>query len=217
MKILIVEDDPSLRTALCKGFAKLGYAADAATDGEEALELYFSAPYDAVVLDLNLPRLDGLDVLRAIRQEDPDIKVVILSARNAVDDRILGLDGGASDYLGKPFSFRELEARVRALMRRRFAQQETVLRFGPVRVDTATKTAYSEGEAVALSRKEYGILECLCLHRGETMPAARIIAHVWAEDTDTAYNAFKVHLTSLRKKLPGLAIVTVRGQGYYVE
>src|SRR5690606_19624254 len=121
VKLLIVDDELSLQKALCKGFAKLGYAVDAAADGEEALERYYSSFYDVIVLDLNLPKLDGIEVLKEIRKEDPETRIIILSARSEVEDKVLGLDLGANDYLAKPFHFRELEARVRALLRRDFS------------------------------------------------------------------------------------------------
>ena len=132
MKLLIVEDELQLQKALAKGFRKLGYTADAADDGEQALDLYFSNQYNLVILDLNLPKIDGLDVLREIRNENKEMPVLILSARNEVNDRINGLDTGANDYLVKPFHFGELEARVRALLRRDFKTAETVIICGDV-------------------------------------------------------------------------------------
>lgn len=217
MKVLIVEDERTLNLALQRGFSKLGYAVDAAFDGEEALEKYFGAAYDAVVLDLNLPRLDGLSLLAEIRRDSREAKVIILSARNEIDDRILGLDSGANDYLGKPFSFRELEARVRALIRRGFAQGEARIDAGGVSLDTAMKRVTYDGVEVPLTKKEYGILEYLMHSRGKVVSPSTLVEHVWEGESDAGYASLKVHLNALRRKLPGLTIGNLRGQGYYVE
>lgn len=158
MKLLIVEDELSLQGALCKGFNKLGYAVDSASDGEEALELYYSSFYDAIILDLNLPKLDGIDVLREIRKEDSKTKIIILSARSEVEDKILGLDMGANDYLAKPFHFRELDARVRALLRRDFSVMSPEITVSGLTVDTSLKKAFYQGREIPLTKKEYGIL-----------------------------------------------------------
>jgi len=145
IKLLVVEDEAALRGALARGFLKLGYAVDAAEDGEQALELYFSNQYNLVVLDLNLPVIDGLQLLAEIRAENKDIPVLILSARGEVGDKIAGLDLGANDYLAKPFHFRELEARVRALLRRDFKTADTVITHGDVRLDTSLRKVASVG------------------------------------------------------------------------
>ncbi|MDL2318650.1 response regulator transcription factor [Eubacteriales bacterium OttesenSCG-928-A19] len=217
MKLLIIEDEETLRKALQKGFVKLGYAVDTASDGEAALEQYYSAAYDAIILDLNLPKLDGLSVLGEIRKDSPDAKVLILSARNEIDDRIIGLDQGANDYLGKPFAFRELEARVRALIRRAFTQGETCISHGTLTLDTALKKVCDARGEIALTRKEYGILEYLLRNRGTIVSAAALIEHVWEGEGDAGYGSLRVHVGALRKKLPELSICNARGQGYYVE
>ncbi len=217
MKLLIVEDEDSLRKALVKGFEKSGYAVDEAKDGDEAVDCFFSAHYDVVVLDLNLPGKDGIDVLREIRQEDEFINVLILSARSEVEDKIVGLDSGANDYLAKPFSFKELHARVRALARRDYSDKGSVIESGPVVLDMSLKRVLYENQTVPLTKKEYGILEYLMVNRGKIVRGEDLIEHVWDSDADAFSNAFKVHLTSLRKKLPKGFIRTVRGEGYYVE
>lgn len=217
MRLLIVEDEKSLLKALKKGFEKSGYAVDSALDGEEALERFFSAYYDGIVLDLNLPKMDGLDVLREIRKEDADIAVLILSARSEVEDRIKGLDEGANDYLGKPFSFMELKARMRALLRRDYTSKNTEIIIGDVTLNTALKQVSVNDETIDLTKKEYGILEYLMVHAGQVISAQTLIEHVWDNEANPFSNAFKVHIAKLRKKLPVGFIETKRGEGYYVN
>lgn len=217
MRLLIVEDEETLCKALQKGFAKLGYAVDMASDGEAALEKYYGAAYDAIILDLNLPKIDGLSVLREIRRDSQRAKVLILSARNEIGDRVDGLDLGANDYLGKPFAFRELEARVRALIRHSFAQGETHIEYGGLTLDTALKKAHNEAGEIPLTRKEYSILEYLLRNRGALVSASALVEHVWAGEGDAGFGSLKVHVGALRKKLPEVPICNVRGQGYYVE
>ena len=217
MKLLIIEDEKPLQTALLKGFQKLEYIVDTASDGEAALELFFSNTYSLVVLDLNLPKLDGMDVLREIRMENKDLPVLILSARSELADKIAGFDEGANDYLAKPFHFSELEARVRALLRRRFKTADTVIEIGEVRIDTAGKRLFVSESEISLSRKEYGIVEYLCLRRGEAVRPAELIEHVWESEADDVLNSLRVHMSNLRKKLPDMSIQNARGRGYYVE
>jgi len=217
MKLLIVEDEMSLQTALCKGFRKLGYTVDAASDGEEAVELFYSNIYALVVLDLNLPKLDGLEVLKQVRIECNKIPVIILSARSAVEDKIVGLDEGANDYLAKPFHFMELEARVRALLRRNFKTSDTVIEIENVKIDTAVKKLFVCGEEINLAKKEYSIVEYLLLRKGEVIAPSELISHIWESDSEDIFNSLKVHLSTLRKKLPADFIKNKRGQGYYVE
>jgi len=217
MRLLVVEDDVSLQKALCKGFRKLGYIVDAASNGEDALNLFFSNIYGLIVLDLNLPKLQGMDVLKEIRTENKDVPVLILSAKNELESKIEGLDGGANDYLAKPFYFAELEARIRALLRRDFKTNDTVVEIGNVKVDTVGKKLIVSGKEVELTKKEYGIIEYLCLRQGKTVTATEIIEAVWESETEDANDSFKVHLCKLRKKLPEGFIKNIRGQGYYVE
>ncbi|RJG26531.1 response regulator transcription factor [Paenibacillus thiaminolyticus] len=217
MKLLIVEDEVNILKALKKGFTKLGYAVDTAEDGEQALELFYSNMYDLVVLDLNLPRMDGIEVLAEIRREDKTIHIIILSARAEVKDKIVGLDVGANDYLSKPFHFAELEARIRALLRRKFETTDTVIVCSDVKIDTATKKVFVKENAINLSRKEYAILEYLMMNKGRIVSNEELIEHIWESQADTYTNAFKVHIHGLRKKLPVNLIRNLRGEGYYVE
>lgn len=221
MKILVVEDDLSLQRAISTGLRKFGYAVDAVSDGEEALRNCEVNEYDAIVLDLNLPRMDGVDVLKEIRKHNQEIKVLILSARSEVEDKISGLDAGANDYMAKPFHFRELEARLRALLRRQFIQTNTLMTCGELTLDTALKVVHVRQTRVDLTRKEYGILEYLMLNRAKVLSAGEIIEHVWDSSADLFSNSFKVHINSLKKKLAVHSgdreyIRNTRGHGYYL-
>ena len=217
MKLLIIEDEPALQRALAKGFQRLGYTIDASGDGELALALYFENHYNLVLLDLNLPKIDGLEILREIRRENKDLPVLVLSARSEVQDKILGLDRGANDYLAKPFHFDELEARVRALLRRDFKTTDTVITCGSVKLDSALKKAYHNDSEIQLTKKEYGIFEYLMLNKGRTISGEELIEAVWESDADIFSNAFKVHINAIRKKLPRDFLKNAKGQGYYVE
>lgn len=221
MRILLVEDEKLLSDMIKKGLKNGGYAVDAVYDGEEALYQYEVNEYDLIVLDLNLPKVDGLDVLRKIRAADDKVKILILSARTKVEDRILGLDEGANDYLIKPFDFGELEARIRGLMRREFVQVPPTLNFRDLRVDTNAKKAVIGSTTVSLTRKEYGILEYLLLHKNQVISAEKLTEHVWDNDFDPFSNTFRYHIHSLKKKLNMVSgtdyIKTVHGQGYIIE
>ncbi|MBS6195556.1 MAG: response regulator transcription factor [Clostridiales bacterium] len=221
MRILLVEDEKMLSGYIAKGLSNSGYAVDVAYDGEEALYEYEVNDYDLLVLDLNLPKKDGLEVLREIRQKDADIKVIILSARSTVEDRITGLDEGANDYLVKPFDFGELEARIRSLLRREFSQMPTVLEMGLLTVDTKSKSVAFGDVRINLTRKEYGILEYLMQHKNQVVSAEELTEHVWNNEFDPFSNTFRYHIHSLKKKLNTASqmdyIKTVRGQGYIME
>jgi DNA-binding response OmpR family regulator len=190
---------------------------DSAFDGEEALDLFFSNVYDLVVLDLNLPKLDGMEVLKEIRIDNKEIPVLILSARTEVENKISGLDEGANDYLAKPFHFGELEARVRALLRRNFKTSDTVIESGDVKIDTAAKRIYVSDVEINFNKKEYGIIEYLFLHRGKAVSTAELVEHIWESEAEDSFNSLKVRLSALRKKLPDGFIKNTRGQGYHVE
>lgn len=217
MKILIIEDEKDVLNALKKGFIKCSYAVDTACDGEEALENYYSNFYDLIILDLNLPKIDGIEVLKEIRLENKEINVIILSARSEIEDKIIGLDLGANDYVAKPFHFAELEARTRALLRRDFCIKDTIIQINNLRLDTALKKVFYNSSEISLTKKEYAILEYLILNRGKVVSAEKLIEHIWESDTDNFSNSFKVHIYSLRKKLPENVIHSTRGLGYYVE
>lgn len=221
MRILVVEDEKMLSGYLVKGLTNRGYAVDAVYDGESALDEYSVNDYDLIVLDLNLPKKDGIEVLQEIRRTDTDIKIIILSARSKIDDRIAGLDEGANDYLIKPFDFGELEARIRSLLRREFSQVPVVLTMGELQVDTRSKQVACQGHEIALTRKEYGILEYLMMYKGQVVSAEEITEHVWNNEFDPFSNTFRYHIHSLKKKLNsavrGDYIKTVRRQGYRME
>ncbi|MEG1427855.1 MAG: response regulator transcription factor, partial [Oscillospiraceae bacterium] len=179
MKLLIIEDEVDLAKALQRGFKKSGFASDFAVDGAEGYELYLINEYDLIILDLNLPTMDGIEILEKIRSADKLQRVIILSARSAIEDRIAGLDLGANDYLAKPFDFGELNARVRSLLRRSFIQEGTVVCCGDLCIHTDRKAVTIGAKKIETTAKEYGLLEYLILHAGETISAEELIEHVW--------------------------------------
>lgn len=221
MRILLVEDEKTLSDMIAKGLRNTGYAVDTVYDGEDALFQYEVNEYDLIILDLNLPKVDGLDVLRKIREMDSEIKILILSARTKIGDRILGLDEGANDYLIKPFDFGELAARIRGLLRRKFVQAPSILDLNDLRVDTKAKKVMIADTVIVLTRKEYGILEYLLLHKNSVISAEELTEHVWDSEFDPFSNTFRYHIHSLKKKLSMVSgteyIKTVYGQGYIME
>ena len=221
MRILLVEDEEMLSGIVAKGLRTAGYAVDTALDGEEALYQYEVNDYDLIVLDLNLPLIDGIEVLQKIRETDHTTKILILSARSEVDDRILGLDKGANDYLIKPFDFGELEARIRNLLRREFVQMPAILKADEITVDTKLKKAECNGHPLNLPRKEYAILEYLVIHKNEVISSEQLVEHIWDNEFDPFSNALRYHISSLKKKLGEVSekelIKTIRGQGYVIE
>ena len=221
LRILLVEDEKKLSNSIVKGLTNAGYAVDAAYDGEEALYEYEVNEYDLIILDLNLPKKDGIDVLREIREKDNEMKILILSARTKIDDRILGLDEGANDYLIKPFDFGELKARIRNLLRRDFVQKPQDLTLNGLTVDTKAKRVLYHTQEIALTRKEYGILEYLMLHKNQIISAETLTEHVWNNEFDPFSNSFRYHIHSLKKKISAASgldfIKTVWGQGYIIE
>lgn len=214
MKLLVIEDERDLLTAVAHGLKKKGYAVDCASDGEEGLYLIEVNQYDLVVLDLNLPKIDGLTVLEEIRKQDKQLRVLILSARSSVEERIEGLDTGANDYLIKPFHFEELDARIRNLLRRSFIQKDVCLRCGCVTLDTASRIAYEGSRILTLTKTELAILEYLILHKGMPVSTEQLMEHVFDSDTDPFSNTIKVHIYSLRRKMKHNLIQNIRGQGY---
>jgi len=218
MRVLIVEDDPRLGNTLAKGLREQAYAVDVAADGETALGLAAVNSYDAIVLDIMLPRRDGLEVCRALRARGSRVPVLVLTARDTVQDKITGLDAGADDYLTKPFAFGELLARLRALMRRGSELLPSVLTVGDLVVDTRSQTARRQDRVIPLTAKEYALLEFLARHAGRVLSRAEICAHVWDENHDPWSNTLEVNINRLRRKLDagGAAplIHTRRGAGY---
>jgi two-component system OmpR family response regulator len=216
MRLLVIEDEPDLLTGLVRALRTDGYSVDTAADGEEGLYKAENADYDAIVLDLMLPRLDGWEVLTRLRRTK-DTPVLILTARDRTPDRVRGLDTGADDYLVKPFDVRELLARLRALIRRRAGQSTSALELGEVRLDLAARTVTRAGEAVPLTGREYVVLEYLALHRGGIVTRTDLYDHVFDENENTMSNLIDVHVFNLRKKLGQDFIVTLRGQGYSIR
>lgn len=218
MRLLLVEDEPFLSDSIAKSLRRQGYSVDICADGEAALDAVLDEPYDLVLLDLNLPKVDGMTVLRTLREEDLATPVLILSARSEIADKVNGLDAGANDYLSKPFHLEELAARVRSLLRRDFIQQEVCLRLGELTFDTRTRTAAVGEQVIALTKKESGILEYLLLHPGRPVSQEELMEHVWDGSVDSFSNAIRVHISALRKKLrAALGYDPVRnriGEGY---
>jgi two-component system OmpR family response regulator len=221
MRALLVEDYDPLRRSLEKGIREAGYAVDAAADGEEGLWYGRNNPYDIIVLDLMLPKLDGLEVLRQLRLSGSRSPVLILTARDAVADRVQGLDGGADDYLTKPFAVEELLARMRALVRRRYDTHQTVLTVGALELDTAAKRVFRHGEEIELTAREYGLLEYLARRAGQTVSRTEIWDHLYEFDSSATSNVVDVYIGYLRRKLDNpeaeSCIRTIRGQGYRME
>ena len=218
MRILLVEDYAPLRRSLEQGLREANFAVDASGDGEEGLWYATSNPYDAIVLDLMLPKLDGLTVLKRLRDAGNQTAVLILTARDGVDDRVRGLNLGADDYLAKPFAFDELLARVRALTRRSYARKEPVIRVGHLALDTSARSVQVAGEVVSLTAREYALLELLARRAGELVTRSDIIEHCYDFAADSLSNVVDVYIGYLRRKLerPGQPrlIHTRRGQGY---
>lgn len=201
MRIFVIEDEETLCASIADGLRLDGYEVDTCGNGEEALELCLINSYDLILLDLNLPGMDGMEVLTRFRKENTITPVIILSARIQLSDKIAGLDEGANDYLTKPFHFEELEARIRSLTRRRFIQEQRVLSCGDIHFDTRSQTTTIAGKEIRLTRKESGILEYLLLHQESFVSQETLIEHVWDQNADEFSNSIRVHVSSLRKKL----------------
>ena len=221
MRILVVEDERALCETIVRSLRRLAYSVDPCYDGDTAIDLLGSERYDLVLLDLNLPGADGMTVLRTLRQTDRETRVLILSARSEVADKVEGLDAGANDYLAKPFHLEELEARIRSLTLRQFTQNDVVLHCGPLSFDTRSRAATAAGQPLALTRKETGILEYLLLHQGRPVSQEELLEHVGDNSVDNFSNAIRVHISALRKKLrTALGYDPVRnriGEGYLIE
>jgi two-component system response regulator MprA len=214
--ILVVDDDPSIRSVVSRGLRFEGYDVQIAGDGLEALRIAREMPLHMVVLDLMLPNLDGLEVCRRLRRGS-NAPIIMLTARDAVPDRIAGLDSGADDYLIKPFDFDELLARIRALLRRTQSQNEEVLTFADLRLDTGTREAYRSGRRIELTTREYELLAFFLRHPRQVLTRDQILSHVWS-NPDVDSNAIEVHIGRLRDKLgaggESRVIQTIRGAGY---
>ena len=218
MHLLVIEDERVLCETIVRSLRRLADSVDHCDDGDKALELLGTERYDLVLLDLNLPGKDGMTVLRTFRQRDRKTPVLILSARSEVKDKVEGLDAGANDYLSKPFHLAELEARIRSLTLRQFTQQDVLLTFKALSFDTRSRTATVNGQTLALTRKETGILEYLMVHQGRPVSQEELMEHVWDNSVDSFSNSIRVHISALRKKLrAALGYDPIRnriGEGY---
>ena len=217
MRLLVVEDDAKLLRALQRGLEHEGYAVDVASNGRDALSHASENDYDAVVLDLMLPGLDGFAVCEALRQHERWVPVLMLTARSGVQDRIRGLDAGADDYLTKPFDFGELLARLRALLRREASERPPVLMIGDLHVDPATRIVTRNDEQVELTAREFAVLEFLARRAGHVVSRTELLNHVWDENYDGSPNITDVYVGYLRRKLGRRLIRTVRGTGFRLE
>lgn len=218
MRILVVEDERLLCDGIAEDLELEKYTVDRCYGGADAYERLFVEPYDLVILDLNLPGMDGLELLRRIRSERPELRVLILSARAQLSDKVAGLDLGADDYLTKPFALEELEARVCALLRREFVQRALLVQAGPLDLDTVAREISVRGDPLSLTPREFAILEQLMLCQGRWLSQEVLMEHVWEADANPFSNAVRMHISSLRKKLRERLgydpIQTKIGQGY---
>ena len=218
MRVLIVEDEPKLATLIRRGLIEEGYAADIANDGEEAAWMATATDYDAIILDVMLPGIDGFAVCRQLRADGVSSPVLMLTARDAIEDRIAGLDTGADDYLTKPFSFDELLARLRALTRRGPIEQPPLLAAGDLRLDPRSRQAWRGDAEIELSTKEFGLLEALMRRPGQIVSRYDLLEHCWDQSYENRSNIVDVYIRYLREKIDrpfGVrSIETVRGSGY---
>lgn len=221
MRILIVEDEKELQNTIAEGLRLDGYAVDTCDNGLDAYELILVETYDLIILDLNLPKLDGFCVLNKVREYNPYIKILILSARNDVYDKVKGLDNGANDYLTKPFDFIELEARIRSLLRRSFIQKDNILKFDKIELDIAKKKVLVSDIEVNLTRKEFSILQYFLMNSNKVISQEELIEHIWDSNVNSFSGAIRVHIASLRKKIKNILnydlIETKIGEGYFLK
>jgi DNA-binding response OmpR family regulator len=219
MRLLVVEDELDIAHAVAKGLRQQGYAVDVAYDGEQGWKLAEVNEYDLLILDLNLPEMDGLELCRRLRASRPSLLILMLTARSLPDERVTGLEQGADDYLVKPFYFAELTARIRALLRRDMRVRTPLLQFKDLKVDPTARVVWQDNHRLELTSKEFGILEYLLRHQGEIISQETLLEHVWDMQANPLTNTVRVHINSLRRKLEDVAempryIETIIGQGY---
>ncbi len=221
MKILIVEDEFELNNAISESLKLSGYVVDQAFDGEDGEELAFINEYDLILLDVNLPNMDGFDVLKKIRKYNNEVNIIMLTARGGVYDRVSGLDLGANDYIVKPFYTEELEARIRSLLRRKTVVESSIIEIEDFKFDINNRMAYVNEKIIKLTPKEFAILEYLMLNRGHYITIEEIIEHIWTDELDSFSNTARVHLVSLRRKLKedlGYDLIINKiGRGYMIN
>lgn len=221
MRILIVEDEKDLAAIIKQGLEEEGYVVDVAHDGEEGLYMVESYPVDAVILDIMLPIIDGLTVLNRMRKKGIMTPVILLTARDALIDKIKGLDTGADDYLTKPFVFQELLARIRSLLRRKGEAKQAVIQIGDLEINTASHEVSRNGKSISLSAREYALLEFLAYKKGSVVSRSEIVEHIYHEDADMDSNVVDVYVNYLRNKIDKghdvKLIQTVRGAGYMLK
>ena len=221
MKILVVEDEKKLLESIKEGLEHSGYVVDTALDGEEGSFMAFTNDYDLIILDINLPKKDGFEILREIREENSQVNIIMLTALSDVDDRVKGFDLGANDYVLKPFHFEELKARIRSLLRRQTTIKDAVIETSGISFDTAKRTFKFAGEELKLTQKEAGILEYLFFNLGRYVTTEELMEHVWNDEVDLFSNVVRVHMSALRKKLKtrlGKNIIRNEiGKGYIID
>lgn len=221
MRILVIEDEKELCDSIKEGLILDGYEVDACYNGLDGEEMATIETYDLILLDLTLPDMDGMDILKSVRSQNALVPILILSARVQTEDKVEGLDRGANDYLTKPFDFSELEARIRSLTRRKFEQKSIYLSFDGLEMDTKTRGLHYNNEEIFLTKKEMGILEYLLLNQERVVSQEEIIEHVWNNEVNEFSNSIRVHISALRKKLREKMghdpIVNKVGQGYILK
>ena len=217
MRILVVEDEVKVASFIARGFEQEGHAVDVVHDGEAGLRQVLSLDYDAVVLDVMLPKLSGFEVVSRLRDKRRALPIIMLTAKGEVGDRVAGLDAGADDYLAKPFQTEELIARLRALIRRASGNASSELIAGDIRLDTRSGKVTKDGEPVKLTAQEYKLLSYLMHHKGKVVSRTELIEHIYDQDFDRDSNTIEVFVTRIRKKLGADVITTIRGLGYTLE
>lgn len=221
MKILVVEDEERLLESIREGLVHSGYVVDTALDGEEGSFMAFTNDYDLIILDINLPKKDGFEILKEIRERDREVNIIMLTALSDVDDRVRGFDLGANDYVLKPFHFEELKARIRSLLRRQTTIKNAVIETSGISFDTTKRTFSIDGEILRLTAKEAGILEYLFFNLGRYVTTEELMEHVWNDEVDLFSNVVRVHMSALRKKLKarlGKNIIRNEiGKGYIID